>query len=333
MIVTLLFALVATMVLLVLLRPVLARFDMLDVPSERSSHTVPVLRGGGLAIVLGACAAIVANDIVTSRPAFVLLAVSAAFALVGFADDYRSRSVKLRLAAQVALASLAAIVLAMDFDLEPLVAVGAAGLTAFWIIAYVNVFNFMDGINGITAVTAAIVGVTHMVGGTQIDSDVVAIGGAALLGSAIGFLPFNFPVARVFAGDVGSYFLGSYIAILSVVALTAGASLVLVVAPLMMYIADTSHTLGRRVLNGKKISEAHNDHSYQYLANRRLTHVRTTLLVALLTAVCAGLGLLSQDRSTALAVVLFVAIVVIASIFVWLPTVFVDRRSVRRSTL
>jgi UDP-GlcNAc:undecaprenyl-phosphate GlcNAc-1-phosphate transferase len=330
MIVAALFSLVATVILLLLLQPLLTRLNMIDVPNERSSHSRPILRGGGLAIALAACAALLNGDVVDSTAGAALFIISAAFAGLGFADDRKSRSVKLRLAAQFVLAATAALLLTQDFDLAPILLVLAAVATAVWVVAYVNIFNFMDGINGITAVTAAIVGATHMVIGTLVDTDLVAIGGAVLLGSAVGFLPFNFPMPRVFAGDVGSYFLGSYIAILSVIALSSGASVVAVAAPLMLYLADTTYTLVRRALTGKRLFESHREHAYQYLANRRLTHFRTTGVVAVLTSICAGLGLLAHERSTIVAVLLLVAIMLLAAVFVRLPSVFVDRRSVPR---
>ena len=331
MIAATLFSLLATVILLLLLQPLLLRLNMVDVPNERSSHSRPILRGGGLAIALAACAALLISDAIDDKGAGALLIVSAGFAAVGFADDHQSRSVKLRLAAQLVLAAVAALLLARDFDLEVALLVLATAATGFWIVAYVNIFNFMDGINGITAVTASIVGATHMVVGTQIDSDLVAIAGAALLGSAVGFLPFNFPTPRVFAGDVGSYFLGSYIAILSVIALSSGASFVAVAAPLAVYLADTTFTLARRALHGNRLWESHREHSYQNLANHRLTHTSTTMVVAFITAACAGLGLLSHERSPNLAALLLFFIVLLAAVFVLLPTMFVDRRSVPRT--
>lgn len=325
------FALGVTVLLSILLRPFLSRFGLLDVPNERSSHSKPVLRGGGLAIAVASSAALLVGGVVDGAHAIVLLAVPAGFAALGFADDHRSRSVELRLSTQVVLSAIAAALLATDYDLRTSLVVLASVVTVIWIITYVNLFNFMDGINGITAVTAAIVGVTHMVVGSQMDNDLVAVGGAALVGGSLGFLPFNFPVARVFAGDVGSYYLGSYIAILSVIALVAGASPVTVAAPLLLYLFDTTLTILRRARKGKRIWESHREHSYQHLANNRLTHVRTTLIVAAITSGCAAIGLLAHDRSTAVAAVCGVAVVAMAAVFVLLPLVYVDRRKVPRT--
>ena len=330
MIVAAFVALTTTLVLLVLLGPLLVRLNLVDVPNTRSSHTRPVLRGGGLAIAVGTSAGLVIGDVVDGRSGVALLVVSTGFAAVGFADDRRSRPVTVRLVAQFVLAIVGAILLATEFDLASALVAVAGVVTVFWIVGYVNVFNFMDGINGISAVTAAIIGVTHMVAGTQIDSDLVSVAGAALVGGAIAFVPFNFPVARMFAGDVGSYFLGSYIAILSVIALTAGASLVTVAAPLMVYLFDTTYTMARRALSGKSIFEAHRDHSYQYLANRRLNHKRTTTVVGVITAACAGIGLLAHDRTVVVAAACLLVIVFLSAVFVWLPNVLVDRRAVPR---
>lgn len=325
------FALGVTVLLSILLRPFLSRFGLLDVPNERSSHSKPVLRGGGLAIAVASSAALLVGGVVDGAHVIVLLAVPAGFAALGFADDRRSRSVELRLSTQVVLSAIAAALLATDFDVRTSLVVLASVVTVIWIITYVNLFNFMDGINGITAVTAAIVGVTHTVVGSQMDNDLVAVGGAALVGGSLGFLPFNFPVARVFAGDVGSYYLGSYIAILSVIALAAGASPVTVAAPLLLYLFDTTLTILRRARKRKRIWESHREHSYQHLANNRLTHVRTTLIVAAITSACAAIGLLAHDRSTTVAAICGVAVVAISAVFVLLPLVYVDRRKVPRT--
>jgi len=330
-IVAVLVALTVSVVLLLLLQPLLLRLDLVDVPNTRSSHSRPVLRGGGLAIAVGTSAGLVLGGVVDARSGLVLLVVSVGFAALGFADDRRSRTVMFRLSVQLVLSIGGALVLAADFDFASALVVVAAIATVFWIAGYVNVFNFMDGINGISASTAAIVGVTHMVVGAQIDSDLVSIAGAALLGGAVGFLPFNFPVARMFAGDVGSYFLGSYIAILSIISLTAGSSVTTVAAPLMVYLFDTTSTLVRRALNGKSVFESHRDHSYQYLANRRLDHTRTTTIVAAITAACAGLGLLAHDRAIVVTIACLIAIVILSAVFVWLPNVLVDRRAVPRT--
>lgn len=331
MIIALLFALGATILLSVLLRPVLARFGLLDVPNERSSHSRPVLRGGGLAIAVAGSAALLVSGVVDGPQAVALVAVSAGFAALGFADDRQSRSVKLRLSVQLVLAAVAAVLLAGQFNVRSSLVVLAALATVGWIITYVNLFNFMDGINGITAATAAIVGATHLAIGMQMDNDLVAVGGAALVGGALGFLPFNFPVARVFAGDVGSYYLGSYIAILSVVGLSAGASPVTIAAPLMLYVFDTTVTILRRARKGEQIWASHREHSYQYLANNRFTHVRTTLMVAVITAASAGIGLIAHGRSMAIELICAIAVIALSAGFVLLPAVFVDRRSVPRT--
>lgn len=331
MIVAVFVAFSTTVVLLLLLRPLLLRLDLVDVPNTRSSHTRPVLRGGGLAIAIGTSAGLVLGDVVDARSGLVLLVVSTGFGALGLADDRRSRTVAFRLSVQFVLSIVGVVLLAAEFDLAPVLVVLAAVATVIWVVGYVNAFNFMDGINGISASTAAIVGVTHMVVGAQIESDLVSVAGAALVGGAIGFLPFNFPVARMFAGDVGSYFLGSYIAILSVIALTDGASIVTVAAPLTLYLFDTTYTMTRRALRGKKIWESHREHSYQYLANRHLNHTRTTAFVAVITSASAGIGLLAQQRTTAVAAGCMLVIIVLSAVFVWLPNVLVDRRSVPRA--
>lgn len=331
MISTMLVAMAVTAVLLVLLRPLLERLDLVDVPNERSSHSSPVLRGGGLAIAVGTSVGLVVADVIDGSESFVLLLVPACLALVGFADDHKSQPVLLRLMAQVLFAGIAAATLARGFEFDPALVVVAVVATVVWIVGFVNIFNFMDGINGISAATATIVGVMHMIVGAQLDVDLLSVAGAALAGGALGFMPFNYPVARIFAGDVGSYFLGSYIAILSVIALVEGASIVTVAAPVMLYVLDTSYTLVRRAVSGKSIFTPHREHSYQYLANNYLSHVRATMVVALLTATCATLGLLAEDRPVAYVAACGAAVLLLSAMFVLLPKILIDRRALAQA--
>lgn len=329
LVITGLVSLVLTAVILQAIQPWLGRLGMIDTPGARSSHKTPVPRGGGLAIALAAAAAMLISGTLNST-SLVFIFGSTAFAALGFSDDLRSRSVKYRLIAQSIIGLASAISLAALWDAPALLVAALVPVLTFWIVGYVNAFNFMDGINGISAITAAVVGATHLALGIQIDSDVLATAGAVLLGGALGFMPFNFPRARVFAGDVGSYFLGGWIAIVSAIALGEGASIVAVAAPLILYLLDTSSTILRRARSGKQVWESHREHAYQHLANIRLDHTKTSSLVLLVTGTSAVLGLLANDQPPVIAAAFFVLAIAVSSTFVLLPLVLVDRRSVPR---
>lgn len=199
-----------------LAREYAVRRELIDHPGERRSHDVPTPRGGGVAIVI---ALLVAACVLGWRnPQEIVLIAGFVIGLllvagVGMVDDHKPLSPWLRLGVQ----ALAAVVLA-------LAVAGTSGNLSVSLIAFVavmvltNVWNFMDGINGIAATQAALVagGLILVIGGVWTW---VAV---ALFAACLGFLPFNFPKARIFLGDVGSGALGYAIATLLVVSLMDG---------------------------------------------------------------------------------------------------------------
>jgi UDP-N-acetylmuramyl pentapeptide phosphotransferase/UDP-N-acetylglucosamine-1-phosphate transferase len=158
----------------------------------------------------------------------------------------------------------------------------------------VNVWNFMDGINGIAVSQAAIVAAA-----IAAASPSTAAAGIAVAAACIGFLPFNFPRARIFLGDVGSGALGLLVACLCVRA--GGARIVdavLVMLPLSAFLVDAGLTLARRVLRRERWWEPHAQHLYQALA-RRHGHTAVTLAYAAWTSLASLAMLALRDASTA----------------------------------
>lgn len=257
---------------------------LIDHPGERRSHESPTPRGGGIAIVI---AVLLATCVLGWRqPQHIVLlgAFGIGLSLVaasGLIDDHRPLSPWLRLGIQ----SVAAGVLALGVA-------GTWGELSLALIAFVavmvltNVWNFMDGINGIAASQAALVaaGLALVVGGAWTW---LAL---ALVAACMGFLPFNFPRARIFLGDVGSGTLGFALAALLVIAFT-GQRLPwpLLLMPLSAFLVDSGLTLSRRVLRGEQWWTPHAQHAYQRWAARIGTHTTVTLAYAGWTL--AGLSL------------------------------------------
>jgi len=150
----------------------------------------------------------------------------------------------------------------------------------------VNGINFMDGINGITSLSvgawgliAFVVGSTHSLVGLEII-------GAVTAGAALGFLPWNAPVARLFLGDVGSYLLGGLVSAGILVGAAQGAPIALLVAPLSLYLVDTGTVLVKRMLQGEPLFEAHRGHVYQRLVSEAgLSHVTVAGVTVVLALV------------------------------------------------
>ena len=254
--------------------------DLVDEPGERRSHAVRTPRGGGIAIVAAMLVACI--SLALRHPTHLpwLAAFEVGFTLiagVGWVDDHRPLSPWWRLAVHcVAAAVFLAPVWAATENI--LLVLTGFGL----IVTLTNVWNFMDGINGLAASQGALVAAALAL---TLGGPAGALGWA-LVAACVGFLPFNFPAARIFLGDVGSGALGYGIGALMVLAALSGPDTALVLLlPLAPFLVDAGLTLGRRFLRGEQWWTAHVQHAYQAWA-RRVGHARVT--VAYGTATLAG---------------------------------------------
>jgi UDP-N-acetylmuramyl pentapeptide phosphotransferase/UDP-N-acetylglucosamine-1-phosphate transferase len=249
------------------LLPWLIARQLVDAPNARSSHTTPKPRGAGPAIVLGIIIACLVFGPVDTRSLGLGLAALVLCAL-GFLDDRRSLSARLRLLVQAMItAALVALIppdmqIARDylpFWLER----GLIWLSWIWII---NLTNFMDGIDGICGVQMVSVGGGIALAGSVLwGADGLTIWAAALAGSGLGFLIWNWPPSRLFMGDSGSLPLGLISGALSIeLALRGYAPTAILLNGLFW--SDATLTLLRRVVKGEPIWQAHRSHTYQRLA-------------------------------------------------------------------
>lgn len=275
----------------------LRRGDVYDVPSERSSHERPTPRGGGIATALAALLALgLAWDGATG-PAVGLAFTATGFGIVGLLDDFYNLSANLRLAVQVILGSAGAFLLMRGADVSPVALVLISALIVVWLMSFVNAFNFMDGINGISVAQSAVAGFAWAVLGATAGEHFLVVAGLAQAGAAIGFAPYNIPRARVFLGDVGSYFLGGWMGSLVVLGLRAGLPPEAVIAPLALYLLDTGSTLLWRLRAGEEWKQPHRHHVYQRLTDNGWSHVRTVVFATGIIALCAVLGGLAVGGS------------------------------------
>lgn len=267
----------------------LARRAVLDNAGDRSSHSVPTLRGGGVAPAVGACVGAAVASRFSPGDLVAVATVATAFGVLGLADDLFTVSARRRLFIQQLIAAVGVVGVVSDMT-SGLVLIPAAALAWVWLVAYVNAFNFMDGINGISAAQVIVAGSYWSLIGMWEDKSVVAAGGLVIAASALAFLPFNFPRAKVFLGDVGSYFLGGWLAMMVAVAIGYGLAPDVVIAPVLLYLADTGTTLLRRALRGVPLTQPHREHVYQQLVMGGWTHTRVTAFVALVIALSSLLG-------------------------------------------
>jgi UDP-GlcNAc:undecaprenyl-phosphate GlcNAc-1-phosphate transferase len=240
----------------------LQRYGILDVPNSRSSHASPVPRGGGL-VVLPSVALGVAAAQSWSTSVVATLLGAAALGIVGLSDDVRDIAAPVRLVAQVVVSAITAAVLLSSLHTWGGVAATVASM--LWLTGFVNVYNFMDGANGIAGLMAAASGGWFAYVGHDQGVEALTFLGLGLCGAALGFLPWNFPRARVFLGDVGSYSVGMTIGCLALITVATTHSLIAAVAPACVFLADTSLTLVRRAARGEPVMSAHREHVYQRL--------------------------------------------------------------------
>jgi len=276
--------------------PLLRRKAVLDVPNERSSHRMPTPRGGGwglLAGLLPALAALWALDGAAGAAAPAALAGALLLAVVSWLDDRRGLGQATRLAAQAAAAalllwSLPPDALVLQGVLPPWLDRLGTGIALVW---FANLFNFMDGIDGIAGAEAAALGI-----GIALVATAAAVGGPlagwglALAAAAAGFLAWNWHPAKVFMGDVGSVPVGYLAGWLLVELAVAGVLAAALLLP-MYFVADATYTLLRRALRGERVWRPHREHAYQRAYQRGLRHDAVVLRVTALNAALAALAL------------------------------------------
>lgn len=289
-------------------RYALAR-SLMDVPNERSSHSVPTPRGGGVAIVLSCLAGVLwLAGLGALAPADVLAFAGAGclVALVGWLDDHGHVAARWRLLTHFVAAVWG---LAWLGSLPPLPLFGVVldlgwfghGLATLYLVWLLNLYNFMDGIDGI----AGIEGVTVCLGGVVLylvssAGDSQWLAPMTLLAAMLGFLFWNFPKARIFMGDAGSGFVGIVLGLLSIQAAWLAPELFWAWLILLgVFIVDATVTLLRRVQRGDKFYEAHRSHAYQYASRYYGSHQKVSLAVGFINvfwllpvAILVGLGVI-----------------------------------------
>jgi UDP-N-acetylmuramyl pentapeptide phosphotransferase/UDP-N-acetylglucosamine-1-phosphate transferase len=293
--------------------PLLRRLGMLDRPNERSSHAVPTPRGGGIAPVGAVLLAVAVLVVARCLPPQMLtvLAATLGLAVVSWIDDRRGLRPAPRLAAQAVAVALGMAALPSAGGAIPAV---AAGLVWVW---FINLFNFMDGIDGLAGGEAAAIGAglwLFATIGAGSDPE-IALFAAAIAGAAIGFLGWNWSPARIFLGDVGSVPLGYLLGFLLLGAALRGWWKIALILPLY-FLADATLTLGRRLLRGERVWQAHREHFYQQAVRSGLGHAAVAgrviaadiLLIGAGWAAENGWGAAALAAATSVVAVLLIAL-------------------------
>ncbi len=261
------------------------RLGLVQEPNARSSHVVPTPTGGGLGIAVGGTIAGLLGVLLLPLLAVPVIMASVLIAFIGYTDDRRPLPIRWRLGAQVLLMGAVVAVLPLE------VVVGLTGLPESVVMVvltlcgalWINLFNFMDGIDGLAASEAIFLLLGAAVLATLLEPAVVGdprlwwmVGVAA---ACLGFLLLNWPPARLFMGDIGSTYLGlltAFFALTTMTSLWLSLWQWLILAAL--FLADSLTTLARRAIRRERFWEAHRRHAYQALARRLGSHGRVTML-------------------------------------------------------
>jgi len=281
-----------------------ARLGLIQCANERSSHTAPTPTGGGAGFVAGA----LIGGVFGLRSDFSLTAIFAlglAIALVGLADDRWTLPARFRLTIQFILLGT------LIFQIDPLAAGSEAGspigpfVMIILIVAgvwWLNLFNFMDGIDGLAASQTICMLTGSLLFSLQHASlaDPLIIAMIATGTAVTGFLLFNWPPAKIFMGDAGSLFSGMMLFAFALMTSKAGwMNLPQWIILGCLFLGDATATLSRRLIGGKAVMEAHRSHAYQILSRRLGGHLPVTsgavVFNILVTFPCAWFAGQDQD--------------------------------------
>ena len=280
---------------------------LLDIPNERSSHSSPTPRGGGLAIaftVLGGIILAAMWHWIEWELALALVGGGAMIAVVGWIDDHRDVPALVRFAVQFLSAGWAMYWLgglsALSVGSTRLL-LGPVGtvLGVVGIVWAINLYNFVDGIDGLAAGEAITTGVIGGLILMVMGHEGLAMVSLLIAAASAGFLPLNWAPAKLFMGDVGSGMLGYLFAVLAIASENAGAIPLLIwVLLLGAFVFDATVTLCRRIAHGERWYHAHHSHAYQRMVQAGRSHAQVSSMILLINMILALLAILAWLRPT-----------------------------------
>lgn len=311
---------------------------LLDVPNERSMHSLETPRGGGAAIVAVSVIGLGVGAIAGIRPEWPAIGgcLGGALLIVGVSlvDDLSRLASGIRLAFH--FSGAAVMVAGLGIGLGSNVLTG--GATAFvwlvpvaallWTVGMTNAYNFMDGIDGLAATEAVVAGLGWTLLGTVTHLPWLALLGLLVAASSTGFLVHNWPPAKIFMGDVGSAFLGFTFAFMALAELRQNPQAAFVGALVLWpFIFDTAFTMVRRFLRGENIFLAHRSHLYQRLVLAGWQQASVTSLYGLFALVTFALGFMWLVFNSAMLGYLLIAVFVLLPLGLWVLVVRTERRA------
>jgi len=302
-----------------------------DIPTERSSHQVPTPRGGGVGFVVFIIFALlihsILNDAFLTTGLIVLITSSGMVAFLGWFDDKNDLSKEFRFAVQSVAAILVILFITnLDQFYIPFFGtlhLGIAGifLGLLWITATTNIFNFMDGVDGIASSQALSAAIGWLIFAFIWNEPVLFAINLYTIAGILAFLTFNWSPAKIFMGDVGSVFLGFLFAAMPFLAayyaegVNIGESIWIAGILLWPFLFDGTFTILRRLYQGENVFEAHRTHLYQKLNIAGWEHADISKLYLAVSLMCIGLAVLFSVNGDFLRAVIFATLLIASIVF------------------
>jgi len=294
----------------------------MDAPNARKVHTTPIPRMGGLAIYAGFVLAVLASIHVNQQILGLLLG-GTVILVVGIIDDLQQLPARVKLLGQIAAA---AVLILFDVRIEWItnpfgdmlfLDYLSIPITILWVVGLTNTMNLIDGLDGLAAGVSTIAAVTILLVALQQNFWIVAILTAALAGSALGFLHYNFNPAKIFMGDTGSMFLGYMLAAVSVIGTVKSAATIALVVPIValgLPIMDTAFAIIRRYTNGQPIFKPDKGHLHHRLLAMGMSQKQAVLLMYMISG-CLGVSAIALTEVTKVYAVLIIIMLLAVSFF------------------
>ena len=308
----------------------------IDVPRARHMHKKATPLLGGLAIYVGFTAASALTLLLTQGglpfPFPILAAGGGAIVILGAADDIINLKPVVKFVFQTAIAICTA---ASGAVIERVGMFGkyiefgffSVPITVLWIVLLTNAVNLIDGLDGLACSISAICSFTMFIVAVTMDQPLFALLTLALFGACIGFLPFNFPPAKVFMGDTGAMFLGYAMAVISVSGLFKLHAIISFVTPIIIFaipLFDTVYSFFRRLFNGKNPFGGDRGHLHYRLVDMGMSQKRTVAVLCSVTAVLGVAAILFSDYPV-------FAIIIIAAAIAFMIALAVAEKRHRRA--
>lgn len=318
---------IASWLLLKVLIGILVKRSIVDLPNERTLHQGAIPRGGGLVILLALILTLISLVFVDNR---VLLFMALLITLLlwgglSWWDDQHDLSPRFRFSLQLVFAGLGVLAFGWvsQVYVSPRIWFNLAWLAPLislvGIVWMANLYNFMDGLDGLAAGQTIIASITLAIWFAQLGDNSLSLVCVVLAAASYGFLLWNWSPAKIFMGDVGSISIGAFFATLIIIANTRyDVPIIALVIVFGVFAFDATATLLYRFVRGERISQAHRTHYYQRLANIGIAHEKIAIALFVCMVLCSLIGSLaaSSRDMIGLAIFLFVLLISIALISV-----------------